>query len=70
MAQGQEPDTKSVDVDAEKPGVNHEEIVVVAADKELTAWQCMRANPKIVMWALYANSTTIPHVSSGVPLSD
>lgn len=42
--------------DGEKAVMEHHEIAVVAADKEMTAWECIRANPKIVLWTIYANS--------------
>lgn len=34
----------------------HDGNVVVQQDLDMTAWQCLKANPKIVLWTLYANS--------------
>ena len=44
-----------------KPGVDHDENVVVQQDLDMTAWQCLKANPKIVFWTLYANSELASH---------
>ncbi|KAH7175036.1 general substrate transporter [Fusarium flagelliforme] len=41
--------------DAEKPDVHYNENAVVQVDRETSAWKCITANPKIVLWTLYAN---------------
>ncbi|KPI39381.1 General alpha-glucoside permease [Cyphellophora attinorum] len=33
----------------------HDEVAEVDTPPELTPWQCLKANPKIVLWTLYAN---------------
>jgi MFS transporter, SP family, general alpha glucoside:H+ symporter len=33
----------------------HEEVAEVTPKEELTPWECLKANPKIVLWTLYAN---------------
>lgn len=45
---------------ADKKAVDHDEDVVVQQDLDMTAWQCLKANPKIVLWTLYANSRSSP----------
>ncbi|WAO94388.1 Maltose permease [Fusarium falciforme] len=42
------------EITAVKPGAVHDEHVVIEQDS-LTTWQCLKANPKIVMWTLWAN---------------
>ncbi|CEI65539.1 unnamed protein product [Fusarium venenatum] len=37
-----------------KSGVIHDEHVVIQEDSE-TTWECLKANPKIVLWTLWAN---------------
>jgi hypothetical protein len=48
-------DSSEVEVTA-KASVFHDEEVVEEIDREITPWQCLRQNPKIVMWSLFANS--------------
>jgi hypothetical protein len=42
-------------------GAEHDEGATLDAD-QMTAWQCMLQNPKIVLWTLYANSTSFPRL--------
>jgi MFS transporter, SP family, general alpha glucoside:H+ symporter len=44
----------SVPIEA-KQHAAHEEVAEVERKEELTPWQCLKANPKIVLWTLYAN---------------
>lgn len=37
----------------------HKEFTQDARDHETTAWQCIKENPKIVMYVLYANIGSI-----------
>ncbi len=39
-----------------KATAKHDETVAVEAD-QISPWQCMAQNPKIILWTLYANST-------------
>jgi hypothetical protein len=61
MGSDRSNDGKELALSADKANVDHQEIIAVAADEEMTAWQCMVANPKIVLWTLYANSKTLFH---------
>lgn len=47
---------KKNDIFDEKSGVNHDEHIVIQEDSE-TTWECLKANPKIVLWTLWANSS-------------
>lgn len=38
-----------------------DENVVVQQDLDMSAWECMKANPKIIFWTLYANSKSQSH---------
>ena len=42
-----------------KSGAVHDEHIVIQEDSE-TTWECLKANPKIVLWTLWANSSYIP----------
>jgi len=39
-----------------KSGAVHDEHIVIQEDSE-TTWECLKANPKIVLWTLWANSS-------------
>lgn len=39
-----------------KAAATHDEHIVVEQDSE-TTWECLKANPKIVLWTLWANSS-------------
>lgn len=39
----------------EKTFAQHDEVVAEEINREQTPWQCMRLNPKIVLWSLFAN---------------
>ncbi|GJD03587.1 maltose permease [Colletotrichum higginsianum] len=40
----------------DKIDVQHNEDALRETDRQMSAWQCLRQNPKIVFWTLYANS--------------
>ncbi|KAI0141517.1 general substrate transporter [Pestalotiopsis sp. NC0098] len=42
-------------VQVHKPNAFHDEDVVEGVDRELSPFQCLRQNPKIVAWSLFAN---------------
>lgn len=44
----------SVSIEAKQKAV-HDEVAEVDTTTELTPWRCLKANPKIVLWTLYAN---------------
>ena len=44
------------DISDMKSGTIHDEHIVIQQDSE-TTWDCLKANPKIVLWTLWANST-------------
>lgn len=39
-----------------KSAATHDEHIVIEQDSE-TTWECLKANPKIVLWTLWANSS-------------
>lgn len=57
MVQLSENDHKDGVID--KVDISHDEDAFVQADREMTAWQCICANPKVALWTLYANSKSI-----------
>lgn len=50
-------------VQVHKPNAFHDEDVVEGVDRELSPFQCLRQNPKIVAWSLFANSESYIHSS-------
>lgn len=42
-----------------KSGVAHQEFTQDVRDHQTTAWQCIKENPKIVLYVLYANIGSI-----------
>ncbi|KAL0932818.1 maltose permease [Colletotrichum truncatum] len=46
------------DVVLDKVQVSHNEEALREADRQITPWQCLRQNPKIALWTLYANIGT------------
>lgn len=45
--------------DLSKGGVEHIDTVLPqSAEDELSAWECIRKNPKICLWIAWANSKT------------
>lgn len=49
-------DTKTAKAVTGKPNAFHEEDVVEGVDYQMSPWQCLVQNPKIVAWSLFANS--------------
>ncbi|GKT46126.1 uncharacterized protein ColSpa_06307 [Colletotrichum spaethianum] len=49
-------DTRKDDGVVDKIYVQHNEEASREADRQMSPWQCLRQNPKIVLWTLYANS--------------
>ncbi|GKT80480.1 maltose permease [Colletotrichum tofieldiae] len=49
-------DTRKSDIIIDKIDVQHNEEALREADRQMSPWQCLRQNPKIVIWTLYANS--------------
>lgn len=45
--------------DDEKATVMHKEFTQDVRDHETTAWQCIKQNPKVVLYVLYANIGSI-----------
>ena len=45
------------DLEAMKAEATYVENASTAIDHQLTAWQCIQRNPKVVFWAIYANGT-------------
>jgi hypothetical protein len=45
--------------------VQYENIPYSSAEDRLSAWQCMKSNPKITMWTLYANGEFPIHLQNG-----
>lgn len=39
----------------DKPHADHHEDAANIADHEMSPWQCIKQNPKIVMWTLFTN---------------
>lgn len=50
-------DSKFEDGDLAKNQISQiEQITPESAENEISAWECIRQNPKVVLWTLYANS--------------
>lgn len=47
-------DRRSDDI-PDKPAADHDENAIVQEDEDMTPWQCVVANPKVVLWTLFAN---------------
>ncbi|KAM0276269.1 hypothetical protein ACHAQH_006944 [Verticillium albo-atrum] len=43
------------DVGMDKANVSHAEVSVLTAEEKMSPWECIRQNPKIALWTLYAN---------------
>jgi hypothetical protein len=54
MAKEVDHDDDLKDSSLVESGVEHAENVALDAD-QMTAWQCIINNPKIVLWTFYAN---------------
>lgn len=50
------PEATVADEVVAKANAFHHEEVVEELDHEMSPWQCLRQNPKIVAWSLFANS--------------
>ncbi|KAM0322741.1 hypothetical protein ACHAQA_009332 [Verticillium albo-atrum] len=46
---------ENLDIAMDKAKVIHAEVSALPAHETMSAWQCMRQNPKVVLWTLYAN---------------
>lgn len=69
MASHRNDDGKELALSADKAAVDHQEIMAVPTDEQMTPWQCMVANPKMIMWTLYANSTSAQRPLGFLPIS-
>jgi hypothetical protein len=43
------------DISVAKAHAFHDEEVIEVIDREQSTWQCLRQNPKIISWSLFAN---------------
>lgn len=44
------------DIMVDKVNVSHNEDALREADRQISPMECLRQNPKIALWTLYANS--------------
>jgi hypothetical protein len=55
MAQLAEDD--HADVVSQKLDIAHQEDIANITDHEMSPWQCIAQNPKIVLWTIFTNSS-------------
>jgi hypothetical protein len=49
------------DSDHDKVHITHSERPNLEMDSQMSAWECILYNPKIVLWTVYANGMSLVH---------